>query len=905
MHVLLERTFTNRSMISNSYIFRMAEVLISSTQPCVKDPTEPIHQNGEIDCAPERSSSMETSETTPTTNSVDTTLPPTQPSNNSAIVSSMPMEKHSVVGDTGCVEPVVGFKRTLDDDEHIRLDGDLGGLPITKRRRTITADGSGDGVLQDATNGTSGSHDAINEDMENGSRMAAEVQNVSEEPVNRTEDIHADQDFQKDNGKEGGKITGDSETSPMESEMAVPLLENASQSIELQPKARESPNEGNTVEPPKTIPDDDRLSDCGELNLFIDEADDDTDLVLPNSGMSDMTESAEAVLEKKYESLDDKTDSHLEDEKEEIEPRPLSQSTESLLKSIEETCQNIEKGLNGDFVVKGDEKTVAALKNLCNQETHKDSVDCSKTVEVDESIAPVLIEESEMPLKIDSHVDENGSQKESEILTESNLEDPTSYTAEDNSILDNQDSSTSNCGLVIDLEESIRISNVEPTATENDEEPQPLDSNEEENVPVLESDAPSEKQYTGIASPNEAIVVNECKSELSAPIEGTSEPLEETSKTNSKPSVEGNYLKQSNQALQIGDDPIEIFDESLKMDDEASKNSSGSNKIVPGSSKATENVTDMEYSNSSDIEMLADDAAPIEKSIDPLAVTSEIPASDNQRATTTAIMDSTTTPINFETLSELKRTFRDISREGLEALIMEKIIEAIVQKSRAASNAKRIVIQEQQMAKMKEKLVDMQRQFVTIELMYKSVSDQVKNHEKNGCKVTPKPVSRTVCIQTQGVLQMKCKSCGSKSASTASVNGTHRTPSNAQKPSVENSSPVTVTLLPPPKEVSKTTNRPVNGKPATNSAPVQEMVVDLTEDEEASPAPVKSAPVAGPARHTANTSNRHTSSHQSVPSSAARESPTSLLRSSHPAPIPTQNVKRGKIKKDDKTCIIF
>lgn len=298
--------------------------------------------------------------------------------------------------------------------------------------------------------------------------------------------------------------------------------------------------------------------------------------------------------------------------------------------------------------------------------------------------------------------------------------------------------------------------------------------------------------------------------------------------------------------------------------------------------------------------------------------------------------------VAMQVLSKFKTSFKDITREDLEALIMEKMLEAMIFKSRAADNAKKIVVQDQQIGRLKDKLEEVKRQYKVVEAMHSNVTDQMKVHEKTGCKVTAKPVMRTVGIQSQSVHYLRCKNCGVKATTTMSaadaavkkINGVNEGVTITRIPAVspKSTSPTTSgnSTAPTTRRISQTgkTNstssavllpskavaKPVKVVPAMPSASEappasvakqpdrNDSFVDLTEDDDPPviPAQKQLRAVTAVASKPAGSVQRNTSVGASVPPLVGITRNSSrgnhaLLRSSQPAPIPTQTVKRGEI----------
>lgn len=126
-------------------------------------------------------------------------------------------------------------------------------------------------------------------------------------------------------------------------------------------------------------------------------------------------------------------------------------------------------------------------------------------------------------------------------------------------------------------------------------------------------------------------------------------------------------------------------------------------------------------------------------------------------------------------LSNIKSSLKGFKREDLEALIMEKMVETLLFKSSAAENAQKIRAQDEQISKLRQKLAECKRQFESVQLIFKSTTEEVRSHEANGCKVTPRPVLRTVGIQSQSIHNFFCKKCGTKSVALTNLLGNNET----------------------------------------------------------------------------------------------------------------------------------
>lgn len=334
-------------------------------------------------------------------------------------------------------------------------------------------------------------------------------------------------------------------------------------------------------------------------------------------------------------------------------------------------------------------------------------------------------------------------------------------------------------------------------------------------------------------------------------------------------------------------------------------------------------------------------------------------------STLAAAVAKKSSSVTLQALTKLKSSFKTFTREDLEALIMEKMVEAILFKSKAADNAQKIVLQEQQMAKMREKLEECKRQFKTVEMLFNNASEEVRQHEKKGCKVLPKPILRTVGIQSQTVHQLRCKTCGSKTITANMAKPTDSTTDNSvasmgmgmgmecsrllEAPIIPTGTSrveqlnniikppqgTTITAVPRAKPLKPILNKQVNTaeKVEKKTAAVQQMVVDLTEDDEvpvqpkpspaviqkviptptpvqrvilpapkvSSAAPKVSPPAAPklypPVQKPVNNVQRNMSISTAVPPlvSVSKPSfPVPPLRTSLPAPIPTQTIKRGE-----------
>lgn len=364
-----------------------------------------------------------------------------------------------------------------------------------------------------------------------------------------------------------------------------------------------------------------------------------------------------------------------------------------------------------------------------------------------------------------------------------------------------------------------------------------------------------------------------------------------------------------------------------------------------------------------DVEMMdvgeEDLKSAVQSSTSPSQTPSPVPETLTSASTDSTSSSSTVT---LQALSKLKSSFKDFAREDLEALIMEKMVEAILFKSKAAENAKKLKVQEQQIAKMREKLEECERQFKTVGLLFKNASNEVRQHEKRGCKIIPKPILRTVGIQSQTVHQLKCRTCGTKTTTATSIktaeesstytkvvekNSAQKTPPTTEAATattkvVQNNPPktaqsptgiISVQKTRPPQNgmVALNGRKPVSAPAATPVAAPQQMVVDLTEDDDAHPGstqakPLRVSPVAAkPANnHQGSTSiapsvpplanqrsasmgpsfpplinQRSASMGPSVPPLALAKVPHTVanhvppLRSSQPAQVSTHIIKRG------------
>lgn len=166
-------------------------------------------------------------------------------------------------------------------------------------------------------------------------------------------------------------------------------------------------------------------------------------------------------------------------------------------------------------------------------------------------------------------------------------------------------------------------------------------------------------------------------------------------------------------------------------------------------------MNDVEMLESDDIQLLCDEPVNVVKNDLTKLAAAKSPA-----------LDDSARKLNREMIAaalfDFRTSFKDVTRENLEEMVLEKMIEAVLFKSQAAKNAQQIATNFQKMNSMKDKLEEMRKQCRTLEFMYTSAVEQVRTHEKKGCKIQPRPVCRTVGIQSQSIHFVKCRTCGTK-----------------------------------------------------------------------------------------------------------------------------------------------